>query len=183
MAKNIIAYNFSLNGKKASEVIASVNTTLNSVSRSQFKVATQCSYLTGITIPAFHDYGEATIDKKERLSQQALLDKVEKDHATVSRWIKAVKLIIDNNEFVSFAEGVFQFSYDKIIWYYENKEDKLADYTIADIMAMTTKEIKALLKEEKDTDTTKVTFAYAGATYEVSKNKLEAFIAANCKNI
>lgn len=183
MAKNIIAYNFSLNGKKASEVLTSVNTTLNSVSRSQFKVAVQCSYLTGIIIPAFHDYGEAVIDKKERLTQQALLDKVEKDHATVSRWIKAVKLIIDNNEFVSFAEGVFQFSYDKIIWYYENKEDKLKDYTIADIMGMTTKEIKALLKEEKDTDTTKVTFAYAGATYEVAKNKLEAFIAANCKNI
>ena len=116
-AKNSII-NVTVNGMTANDTIDSVKSRLETVEKSAFNIALLCAYGTGVTIPEYTDnkgnvHGEATCDNP--IKQNDYIKLVGRSKATLSRWIKAMTLIIDNSYFSDFASGLYPFSYDKII--------------------------------------------------------------------
>lgn len=123
-AKNSII-NVTVNGMTANDTIDSVKSRLETVEKSAFNIALLCAYGTGVTIPEYTDnkgnvHGEATCDNP--IKQNDYIKLVGRSKATLSRWIKAMNLIIENNRFNDFASGLYPFSYDKIIDIFENAE-------------------------------------------------------------
>ena len=117
-AKNNSIINVTVNGMTANDTIDSVKSRLESVEKSAFNIALLCAYGTGVTIPEYIDnkgniHGEAICDKP--IKQNDYIKLVGRSKATLSRWVKAMKLIIENNRFNDFATGLYPFSYDKII--------------------------------------------------------------------
>lgn len=158
MKTNNSIINVTINGMTAMEAIGDIKLRLESVERSAFNIALECAYVLGVTIPAYTDsegieHGEATIDKPIK-KQADLLKLIGKSKATLSRWIKAVKLIIEQGYFTEFYTGSLPFSFDKIIVILENGE-KFTGYTFADLMSMTVDSLEAMVdtaKEEQDSN-------------------------------
>ena len=200
--------NVTVNGMSATDAIASVKTRLETVEKSAFNIALLCAYTLGDTIPSYIDskgngHGEAVCDKPIK-KQADLLKLIGRSKATLSRWIKAMRLIIKHGYFTEFASGSLPFSYDKIITIIENK-DKFNDYVFADLMAMscdtleamtvvsteeeaTTTEEEAEATEEATTnnnDTTEeateetAVLTYNGKDYVVNKTIFEKWLAEN----
>lgn len=200
--------NVTVNGMTASEAIEDVKKRLESVEKSAFNIAIECAYTLGVTIPAYTDdkgveHSEAIIDKK--INKQAdLLKLVGRSKGTLSKWIKAVRLIIENGYFTDFASGVYPFSYEKVIAILENKE-AFEGYIFKDLIAMTvdtleamtaTKEEEAPSEEEANNENTSTsddskeeeapseevelaTISYAGKEYNVPKEAFEKWLAKN----
>ena len=93
------------------EIFKAISNNLASAENSAFKVATRCAYLVGVAIPC----GSGTITNKKALKPKEVYSKVNKSKATLSRWVKAIKFVIDNDLFDDFNNGVYPFSFDKII--------------------------------------------------------------------
>ena len=113
--KSII--NVTVNGMTAGETIENVKSRLETVEKSAFNIALLCAYGTGVTIPAYTDnkgieHGEATCDKP--IKQNDYIKLVGRSKATLSRWIKAITLIIEKGYFTDFSSGVYPFSYDTL---------------------------------------------------------------------
>lgn len=178
------------------EIFKAISNNLTSAENSAFKVATRCAYLVGVSIPC----GSGTITNKKALKPKEVYSKVNKSKATLSRWIKAIKLVIDNDLFNDFNNGVYPFSFDKIIMIFDNELTN--DNTFEDLMKMSVVEIEKLYKtEEADTEDTEeadteeaenveeadtedtsviVQFEYNGMVYEVHENALIKFIENEC---
>lgn len=144
--------NVTVNGMTAPEAIEIVKSRLESVEKSAFNIAMLCAYTLGDTIPAYTDdkgieHGEAICEKPIK-KQADLLKLIGRSKATLSRWIKAMRLIIENGYFSEFATGLYPFSYDKIIAILENKK-KFEGYVIADLMTMTVDTLEAMTVTEK----------------------------------
>lgn len=146
--------NVVVNGMTAVEVIDDVKNRLTAIEKSAFNIALECAYVLGTTIPAYTDnkgieHGVATIDKPIK-KQADLLKLVGRSKATLSRWIKAITLIIENDRFLEFANGTYPFSYDKIITIFDHKE-KFEGHILSDLMTMTVDTLEAMTatKEEK----------------------------------
>ena len=208
--KSII--NVTVNGMSASETIESVKSRLETVEKSAFNIALLCAYGTGVTIPAYTDnkgneHGEATCEKP--IKQNDYIKLVGKSKATLSRWIKAITLVIDNGCFTDFANGVYPFSYDKIIDIFSN-EGVFAGYVFADLMALSASTLETMIKEykpateeeateeageseeateeattndteEEATEEETTTLTYNGKDYIVNKSDFEKWLSDNGK--
>ena len=186
---------------------------LETVDNNLFNVAVLCGYAVGIRIPA---YVEASGNKVEGLfiekplKQSEMVERIGKDKSVVSRWIKALNYIIDNNMFSAFAQGMLPFSTEKIIAYYETFKAK--GFLLKDVMGWSTANLRKAEKEAKETAKAKniakkeeagisadvlepeklkkntkkpatvATFVYEGLTYKVDKALIEEFIKNNCVN-
>ena len=145
--------NVTVNGMNANEAISSVKSRLETVEKSAFNIALLCAYTLGDTIPSYVDikgveHGEATIEKK--INKQAdLLKLIGRSKATLSRWIKAMRLLIEKGYFTEFANGSLPFSYDKIITILEN-EEAFKGYVFADLMSMTVDTLEAMTEIEEE---------------------------------
>ena len=167
------------------EIFKAIATNLTSAENAAFKVAVRVAYLLGVSIPC----GQGTITNKSPLKAKAVYTKINKSKATVSRWLKAVKYIIDNELFDDFNSGVYPFSFDKIILIFSNElvDD---DRDFSGLMDMTVVELEKLVSDDDDTsddDTsddddagTMVTFTYGDTTFSVPEKVLVAFIENHC---
>ena len=206
--KSII--NVIVNGMSASETIENVKSRLETVEKSAFNIALLCAYGTGVTIPAYTDnkgneHGEATCEKP--IKQNDYIKLVGRSKATLSRWIKAITLIIEKGYFTDFASGVYPFSYDKIIDIFSN-EEAFDGYVFADLMNLSASTLETMVKEykpateeeateeageseeattteeEATADTTEeetATLTYNGKKYIVNKEAFEKWLAENGK--
>ena len=154
--KSII--DFVINGKEASEVLQEVNSRLEKVESEQFNIAMMVSYAVGVTIPAYTDntgveHGAATCENPT--TQKDMKEKVCKNHATVSRWVTAMKLIIDAKKFNKFASGTLKFQYDKIIMLLDEKTSKhFASKDFDKNMKKSVSELKDIVKKANKSDNT-----------------------------
>lgn len=163
--------NVTVNGMSATDAIASVKTRLETVEKSAFNIALLCAYTLGDKIPSYIDnkgneHGEAVCDKPIK-KQADLLKLIGRSKATLSRWIKAMRLIIEHGYFTEFASGSLPFSYDKIITIIENK-DKFNDYVFADLMAMSCDTLEAMTVASTEEATTE---AEAEASEEATEEE------------
>ena len=203
--------NVTINGLTVNEAITSVKARLADVEKSAFNIALLCTYSLGVTIPAYTDnkgneHGDATCENPIK-KQADLLKLIGRSKATLSRWIKAMKLLIEKGYFSDFANGSLPFSYDKIIAIFEN-EDAFKGYVIADLMSMTVDSLEAMTVVKKDTDADTdadtdtdadadadtdadtdadadadaeetTVISYNGKEYTVNKSAFEAWLAKN----
>lgn len=205
--KSII--NVTVNGMTAGETIESVKSRLETVEKSAFNIALLCAYGTGITIPEYTDskgviHGEATCENP--IKQKDYIKLVGRSKATLSRWIKAITLAIENGYFTDFSNGVYPFSYDKIIDIFSN-EEVFGGYVFADLMALSASTLETMVKEynkpkeeeeeeeeettieeqtesaEKEEEQTEetTTLTYNGKDYIVNKEAFEKWLAENGK--
>ncbi len=208
--KNNSIINVTVNGMTANDTINNVKSRLEAVEKSAFNIALLCAYGTGVTIPEYTDnkgnvHGEAICDKP--IKQNDYIKLVGRSKATLSRWIKAMKLIIDNNYFNDFATGLYPFSYDKIIDIFENTE-VFNGYVFNDLMELSACTLATMVKdyeklseepsEEEDSENKTVTdsdnkeekteeepseetavLTYQGKDYTVNKAVFEKWLAEN----
>lgn len=208
--KNNSIINVTVNGMTANDTINNVKSRLESVEKSAFNIALLCAYGTGVTIPEYTDnkgnvHGEAICDKP--IKQNDYIKLVGRSKATLSRWIKAMKLIIENNRFNDFATGLYPFSYDKIIDIFENA-DVFNGYVFNDLMELSActlatmvKDYEKLSKEPSEEEDSKdetapdsdskeekgseepsaetTTLTYNGKEYTVNKQAFEKWLAEN----
>ena len=147
--KNNSIINVTVNGMTANDTINNVKLRLESVEKSAFNIALLCAYGTGVTIPEYTDnkgnvHGEATCDKP--IKQNDYIKLVGRSKATLSRWIKAMNLIIENNRFNDFSTGLYPFSYDKIIDIFENAE-VFDGYVFKDLMDLSACTLATMVKD------------------------------------
>ena len=147
--------NVTVNGLTANEAIASVKLRLETVEKSAFNIALLCAYTLGDTIPSYVDnkgneHGEAVCEKPIK-KQADLLKLIGRSKATLSRWIKAVRLIIEKGYFTEFSNGSLPFSYDKVILIFEN-EEAFEGYVLADLMSMTVDTLEAMTETASEDD-------------------------------
>lgn len=159
-----------VNGMSASETIENVKSRLETVEKSAFNIALLCAYGTGVTIPAYTDnkgneHGEATCEK--HIKQSDYIKLVGRSKATISRWLTAMKLIIENGYFTDFASGVYPFSYDKIIDILNN-EEVFVGYVFADLMNLSASTLETMIKEYKPS-TEETTEEVAGESEETTE--------------
>ena len=136
------------NGMTSADVLNEVNARMESVERSVFNIALLCAYGTGTTIPAYTDiqgveHGEATIEKPSR--QKDFILQVNRSSKAISRWIMAMNLIIEKGLFGDFANGVYPFSYDKIIAILRN-ENAFSNMAFYDAMKLSAKSLDDIAK-------------------------------------
>lgn len=207
--KNNSIINVTVNGMTANDTINNVKSRLESVEKSAFNIALLCAYGTGVTIPEYTDnkgniHGEATCDKP--IKQNDYIKLVGRSKATLSRWIKAMNLIIENNRFNEFASGLYPFSYDKIIDIFENTE-VFNGYVFKDLMDLSASTLATMVKdyikpsseektEEEKSDNTDsdskeeekteeesseetAVLTYNGKNYTVNKAVFEKWLAEN----
>ena len=200
--------NVTVNGLTANEAIASVKSRLETVEKSAFNIALLCAYTLGDTIPAYTDnkgneHGEAICEKPIK-KQADLLKLIGRSKATLSRWIKAIHLIIEKGYFTEFSNGSLPFSYDKIIIILEN-EEAFSGYVLSDLMTMTVDSLEAMTdkkdtsKEEAEEESAEntaeesaeaeevaeesaeetTTLVYNGVEYTVNKSTFEKWLSEN----
>ena len=203
--KSII--NVTVNGMSASETIDNVKSRLETVEKSAFNIALLCAYGTGVTIPAYTDnkgneHGVATCEKP--IKQNDYIKLVGRSKSTLSRWIKAISLIIEKGYFTDFSSGVYPFSFDKIIDILTH-EEVFAGYVFADLMALSASTLETMVKEynkpkeeeeeeettteeqtesvEKEEEQTEetTTITYDGKDYIVNKSDFEKWLSENGK--
>lgn len=207
--KNNSIINVTVNGMTANDTIINVKSRLESVEKSAFNIALLCAYGTGVTIPEYTDnkgnvHGEATCDKP--IKQNDYIKLVGRSKATLSRWIKAMNLIIENSCFNDFASGLYPFSYDKIIDIFENKE-VFQGYIFKDLMDLSASTLSTMVKDyvkpseekteekpdnidstdsdNKEEETTEevpeetAVLTYNGKDYTVNKAVFEKWLAEN----
>lgn len=178
------------------EVLNTIKSNLVSAENAAFKVATRCAWLLGVGIPAY----DSKIVNKKALKPKEVYTAVNKSKATLSRWIKALKYIIDNGLFNDFNAGKYPFSFDKIIMIFDN--DLVTDERdFATLMSMSVVAIESLYKgnddDDDDDDATddatddaddgettddgeKVEFTFDGKTFTVNKSIFLDFISNHC---
>ena len=181
----------SVNGLTVDEVVIDVKKWMDESEKSAFNIALFSAYATGVTIPAYTDkngneYGDANVEKA--IKQSKLIAEIGKSKATLSRWIKAMKIIIANNHFTDFANGVLPFSYDKIILIDEN-QSAFSGYDYFNLFSMSISDLEKMLDVNDDDDDDDdvavevelVTFMYNDSSYTVDRVKFEKWLEKNAK--
>lgn len=189
-------------------------TVLKSVEKSVFNLALMGAWALGVEIPSYSYEGkEGTIEVVGGIIEKKCTPKdyytlVGRSKATLSRWIKAMTYIIEDGNFSLFAEGILPFSYDKIIFIHDHKDDfsdrsinDLIQLSITTLEGMATKKVVESMDENEDEDEDAdndndndntsdsqdedelVNFVYGNDIFEVSKSLLEKFIKDNCNRV
>ena len=210
--KNNSIINVVVNGMTASEGVKDVQERLEAVEKSAFNIALISAYSCGACIPAYKDnkgieHGEAHLDKKDAFKQVDFIKLVGKSKATLSRWLGAMNLIIENGYFTDFATGVYPFSYDKIYDIFNNSE-VFKGMLLSELMELSGSTLEKMIKdfkpkeeekteekpseetatdsdskeeektEEKPSEETAV-LTYQGNNYTVNKAVFEKWLAEN----
>ena len=191
----------SCNGMTTQEAIASIKRRLETVEKSVFNIAVLGWYSLGNVVPACNDKPEAVNDNP--ISPKSFYTQVGRSHSTLSRWIGALKLVIEAGDWIEFATGLYPFSYDKIFLIYG--EDTKAAFTgleKADVLRYSVTTLKDMCGKNKpatkqeaaseegtpaaaeatpeateEAEAVMVQFEYNGITYEVAEAAMKAFIA------
>ena len=145
--------NVVVNGMTASEGVKDVQERLEAVEKSAFNIALISAYSCGACIPAYKDnkgieHGEAHLDKKDAFKQVDFIKLVGRSKATLSRWIGAMNLIIENDYFTDFATGVYPFSYDKIYDIFNNSE-VFKGMLLSELMELSGSTLEKMIKDFK----------------------------------
>lgn len=185
------------------QLVTSIVKALTGIENAAFKVAVRCAYLLGYDIPC----GDTVIHiaktrKIKNVSELAKL--IGKSRPTISRWVKAVNYIIENGLFNDFNNGVYPFSFDKIIIIFDNElfDADFKENTIDALMAKTVVELENMVKDlddlddsdsdsddddsdsddsdDSDDDSPLVTFSFNGQEFQCHENTLLAFIENEC---
>ena len=210
--KNNSIINVVVNGMTASEGVKDVQERLEAVEKSAFNIALISAYSCGACIPAYKDnkgieHGEAHLDKKDAFKQVDFIKLVGRSKATLSRWLGAMNLIIENGYFTDFATGVYPFSYDKIYDIFNNSE-VFKGMLLSELMELSGSTLEKMIKdfkpkeeekteekpseetatdsdskeeektEEKPSEETAV-LTYQGNNYTVNKAVFEKWLAEN----
>jgi hypothetical protein len=151
--KNNSIINVVVNGMTASEGVKDVQERLEAVEKSAFNIALISAYSCGACIPAYKDnkgieHGEAHLDKKDAFKQVDFIKLVGKSKATLSRWLGAMNLIIENGYFTDFATGVYPFSYDKIYDIFNNSE-VFKGMLLSELMELSGSTLEKMIKDFK----------------------------------
>ena len=180
----------SVNGLTTDEAITNIKKWMDDVEKSAFNIAMFAAYATGVTIPAYVDkngkeYGEANVEKS--IKQSNLIAEIGKSKATLSRWIKAMRIIIANNHFADFANGLLPFSFDKIILIDDN-QNIFANYDYFEVFKKSVSQLEKMVNGDTDNDDNDVavavelvTFMYNDTSYTVNKDKFEKWLEKNAK--
>lgn len=179
-----------VNGLTTNDAITSIKKWMDEAEKSAFNIAMFSAYVTGVTIPAYVDkngneYGEANVEKA--IKQAKLIDEIGKAKSTLSRWIKAMRIIIANNRFTDFANGILPFSFDKIILIDDN-QNVFANHDYYELFKKSVSQLEKMIdsgNDENDDDVIVevelVTFMYNDASYTVDKAKFEKWLEKNAK--
>lgn len=151
--KNNSIINVVVNGMTASEGVKDVQKRLEAVEKSAFNIALISAYSCGTCIPAYTDnkgieHGEAHLEKKDAFKQVDFIKLVGRSKATLSRWIGAMNLIIENGYFTDFATGVYPFSYDKIYDIFNNSE-VFKGMILSELMELSGSTLEKMIKDFK----------------------------------
>lgn len=151
--KNNSIINVVVNGMKSIDTIVEVKNRIETVEKSVFNIALLSAYGTGITIPEYTDnkgvvHGEAICDSK--MKQKDYIKLVGRSKASISRWISAMKLIIDNGYFTDFSTGVYPFSYDKIIAILGTPKAFENSGTFSELMTLSASTLEDMVKAYKE---------------------------------
>lgn len=151
--KNNSIINVVVNGMTASEGVKDVQERLEAVEKSAFNIALISAYSCGACIPAYKDnkgieHGEAHLDKKDAFKQVDFIKLVGRSKATLSRWLGAMNLIIENGYFTDFATGVYPFSYDKIYDIFNNSE-VFKGMLLSELMELSGSTLEKMIKDFK----------------------------------
>ena len=151
--KNNSIINVVVNGMTASEGVKDVQLRLEAVEKSAFNIALISAYSCGACIPAYTDnkgieHGEAHLDKTSAFKQVDFIKLVGRSKATLSRWIGAMNLIIENGYFTDFATGVYPFSYDKIFDIFNNSE-VFKGMLLSELMELSGSTLEKMIKDFK----------------------------------
>lgn len=179
-----------VNGLTTDDAIVNIKKWMEDNEKSAFNIAMFSAYATGVTIPAYTDksgneYGDANVEKA--IKQAELIDKIGRAKSTLSRWIKAMRVIIANNHFADFANGVLPFSFDKIILIDEH-QSSFAGFDYYDLFSKSVKELEKMIDAEDDADADDVavevefvSFVYNDVSYTVDRDKFEKWLEKNAK--
>ena len=188
MKKSTSIIRKSVNGLTVEQAIKDVKVWMDENEKSAFNISMFSAYVTGVTIPAYVDkngneYGEANVEKA--IKQSKLIDEIGKAKSTLSRWIKAMRIIIANNHFIDFANGILPFSFDKIILIDEN-QNIFAEYDYYDLFKKSISALEKMIDVNNDDDDVAinvefVTFMYNDAAYTVERDKFEKWLEKNAK--
>ena len=196
-----------LGNVKLEVLIDRVNNIMSTVENKAFAIAVYGAYVTGTAIPCEKGKdGKTTyVFTASPIQQKDFAEKVDKNKATISRWIKAVKYIISCGleVFNAFNNGEIRFTFDKIIALYQNEvlNEKSTVETIKEEMNKTLatiesdiagsgrhndKSSKTPKQDEKKVEEPKesgkiVEFTYNKKKYSVDESYLTAFISKYCK--
>jgi hypothetical protein len=151
--KNNSIINVVVNGMTASEGVKDVQERLEAVEKSAFNIALISAYSCGACIPAYKDnkgieHGETHLDKKDAFKQVDFIKLVGRSKATLSRWLGAMNLIIENGHFTDFATGVYPFSYDKIYDIFNNSE-VFKGMLLSELMELSGSTLEKMIKDFK----------------------------------
>ena len=154
---------------------------LDKMDKALFEIATACAYSCGVELPDMVN-GSGTIKCDTPLKSRTALCKVlDRNKATVSRWLTAVELIVENGDYSLFYNDnkVYPFSYDKIILIYNNNL-VTPERTLANLLKMSVADLEALVDDSGETDgegeDEKVEIIYNDIRYLVSKVEVEKLI-------
>ena len=184
-----------VNGLTTDDAITNIKKWMGDVEKSAFNIAMFAAYATGVTIPAYIDmngneYGEANVEKA--IKQSELIDRIGKAKSTLSRWIKAMRIIIANNRFSDFANGLLPFSFDKIILIDDN-QNVFAGYDYFELFKKSISQLEKMINPDNDDNDNDnddndiavavelVTFMYNDTSYTVDKAKFEKWLEKNAK--
>ena len=182
--------NVTVNGLSSGECVDKVIQRIETVEKNVFNIALLASYATGVEIPPYTDVkgverGRAVCENP--ISQADFVKLVGRSKQSVSRWIKAFNLIIENCCFSVFAEGKLPFSYDKIIFIFEENESLFEKYCLNDLFELSLNSLKSLAKKQtEETEETEeaeetATLTYNGKEYVVNKKAFEKWLTKNGK--
>lgn len=169
-----------VNGMTSIEAIKDVKVRLEKIEKSVFNIALLSAYSVGVTIPQYVDnkgvtHGEAKVEKP--ITRGEMLKEVGRSKQTLSRWLIAMELVIDNKYFNDFAMGKYPFSYDKIITIFRNKE-AFEGESLDDLMKKSASTLDAIVddfnksKKSKEATTEEVKEATSEATTEATSEEV-----------
>ena len=187
---------FNLATMKEATKYSKLATALANIEKYGFIAGVIAANLNGVEIPAY-TMKDGTHVAKTKIDATSISDiarRPDMEHfsrSTVSRMVGAVRRLTDDNgAFEKFASGKYQFTYDKIYLYYDNKEvmAKNGIKSIDDAMAKSVRDLKELLNpstgnsDSKGDDEEMVNFTYNKKTYSVKKSAMDTFLKG-CKPI
>jgi len=186
---NIIDFN--LGTMKEETKYKRLGEALGNIQKYGFIVGVIAAHLNGVTIPSYtmKDGTHVETVKRDGIGVSEIVNNKHVEgysRSTIDRMVGAVRrLTSDEGAFEKFANGTYQFTYDKIYSYYDNKEAMAAAGidSIDKAMDTSVRELKKIVKGENGgggnggtTEDTEVQFTYEGKKYSVKKSAMDSFL-------
>lgn len=180
---------FNLATMKEATKYKKLTTALSNIQKNGFIVGVITASLNGVAIPSYTTKDGVHVPKTQfdatSISDIARRPDMENfSRSTVSRMVGAVRRLTDDKgAFEKFADGTYDFTYDKIYLYYDNKDVMNTNgiKSIDDAMLKSVTYLKELVKPNngngtKSDDAEMVNFTYNGKEYSVKKSDMDNFL-------